>query len=366
MRLLFFITGVMATVALLVAMVQSMLITRNSRNVISFLVGGLIGLFSRVPLRLIPSYKGRDKWLSFVAPATLLLQLVVYGILFILSVGAMVWGTTALSWGDALYQAGSTFTTLGIVEPVNTASTVISFVAAFLGLVVVAIFIGYLMSIYSMYASREEMMARIATLAGEPAWGPEIIARAHRIGKPLGQEPDANMMLDWVSQLRLSQEINPVLAEFRSTTAHRHWLVTLVAALDAVSLRLAMKLSHDIPSDLQLLTEGALTLGIFNGIHQANWNVEKGLLMALEKPEAAHPSLTPAEWGLGWRQMKSVGVSTPVSEPEVHIRFEALRASYIDYVLPLAIRYHAVCAPWTGQRVPHTPVLMPMLVGEGD
>jgi hypothetical protein len=366
MRLFFFIMGTLVTVALVIAMVQSMLITRNSRNVISSLVGGLIGFFARAPLRLIPSYKGRDKWLSFVAPATLLLQLAVYGILFIFSVGAMVWGTTALSWGEALYQAGSTFTTLGIVEPVNAASAVVSFVAAFLGLVVVAIFIGYLMAIYSMYASREEVMAGIAILAGEPAWGPEIIARAHRIGKPLGQEPDANMMLEWVSQLRLSQEMNPVLAEFRSTTANRHWLVTLVAALDAVSLRLAMKLSRDIPSDLQLLTEGALTLGIFNGIHQANWDVEKSLLAALERPQVVPPSLTPEEWELGWKQMTGVGVSSPLAESEVQIRFEALRASYIQHVFPLAIQYHAVRAPWTGQRVPRTPVLMPMLVGDGE
>jgi hypothetical protein len=364
MRALLLIAGSVATLALVIAMVQSMLITRNSRNWINFLVGALIGFFARLPLRLIPSYRGRDKWLSFMAPATLLIQLVVYATLFILSLGVMVWGSTTLSWGDALYQAGSTFTTLGIVEPVNAASAVITFFAAFLGLIVVAIFIGYLMAIYSMYANREAVMARIATFAGEPAWGPEIIARAHRIGKPVAHEPDAHMMLDWVSQLRLNQEMNPVLAEFRSTTAHRHWLVTLVATLDAVSLRLAMKLSTDIPSDLQLLTEGALTLGIFDGITHANWEVEQSLLRALEDPQGVRPSLTDEEWELGWQQMLVVGVTSTLTAAEVRTRFDALRASYIDHVLSLAVRYHAVRAPWTGQRVPETPVLMPMLAGQ--
>lgn len=359
MRVLATVVGSVAVIALLIAVVQSMLITRNSRNILITTVGVTVRFLAQIPLRLLPTYRGRDRWLSIVAPVTLLLQLVVYAILFIFSLGLMVWGSTNLSWNESLYQAGSTFTTLGIVEPVNAPSAITSFLGAFLGLVVIAIFIGYLMAIYGMYASREAVMARISTFSGVPAWGPEFIARSTRLGKPIGSAPETHLMLDWVSQLRLNQEINPILGEFRSTYPNRHWLISLVAVLDAVSLRLALGKSDDVAGDIQLLTEGAITLGISRGVHELSWDIESTLLAALKEHVDVSPSLTDEEWNAGWKEMSAAGATKGANESATRSRFESLRATYIWHALPLASRFHAVRAPWTGERSPATPVLWP-------
>lgn len=365
MRLAVFIVGVVGTFALVAAMVQSMLITRNSRNWISRVVStSIIGL-ARIPLRFFRTYTARDRWLSGLAPATLLILLTVYGIGFIGTLGMAVWGSTDLDVWESLYQSGSTFTTLGIVEPTNATSAIVSFIGAFLGLVVVAIFIGYLLALYGMYSNREAVMARLSTYAGEPAWGPEFLSRAAIIGRPLSDAPNVDIVLGWVSELRLTQEMNPILAAFRSTSRNRHWVITALAALDAVALRLAFDKSGDVPADIQFLTQGTLALSAFNRRDAENWSVERHIVSVIRGEFVADRlTLSDDEWQAGWDEMSRAGVKTVLSEATVRSRLEAMRSLYVDDAITLATSNHAIRAPWSGERTPKTPVVWPMLAGK--
>jgi hypothetical protein len=167
-RLAALIAGILFTLWTFWAMVRAMLVPHGTVNVVARSVQWGVGAMARVPLRLMSSYSMRDRWLAGVA---------VYATILIFTLGLIVFGLTDLTLGDSLYQSGSTFTTLGIVEPVNVPSAITTFIAAFLGLIVIAIFVGYLMGTYSAYVGRESQMARIAMVAGEPAWGPQILIR---------------------------------------------------------------------------------------------------------------------------------------------------------------------------------------------
>ena len=365
MRLAAFILGVVGTFALVAAIVQSMLITRNSRNWISRAVSTCITGLAVAPLRLFRTYVARDRWLSGLAPATLLILLTVYGIGFILTLGLAVWGSTDLGVWESLYQSGSTFTTLGIVEPTNATSAVVSFIGAFLGLVVVAIFIGYLLALYGMYSSRESVMARLSTYAGEPAWGPEFLARAAVIGRPASQAPNIELILNWISELRLNQEMNPILASFRSTSSNRHWVITALATMDAVALRLALDLSDDVPADIQFLTQGTLTLAGLNRRSVATWTVERHILDAVRgKATADAPTLSDEEWQLGWEEMANAGITTRITQAKARNRLEAMRGHYAPDAITLAQRYHAIRAPWSGDRRLPATVEWPMRAGD--
>lgn len=361
-----FVLGSVGTLALVVSMVRSMLITRNSNTLITRVVGAFVRVVARLPLRMLRSFEARDRWLSGAAPSALLLQLTVYAILFILTLGLAVWGCTDLDGWNALYQSGSTFTTLGIVVPMNGVAAVVAFIAAFLGLVVVAVFIGYLLALYGMYASRESVMARLSTYAGEPAWGPEFLARAAVIGRPVAEAPNVGVVTDWVSELRLTQDMNPVLADFRSTSSRRHWIITLLAAMDAVALRLALELATDVPADLQFLTQGVTTLASFDRRPRATWSVEAHMLAVLRGTltEPSPYALSDADWSAGWTEMHHAGITSNLSEAQVRERFQQLRALYVDSALTLADRHYAVRAPWSGERTPETPVITPMRAGD--
>lgn len=373
-RMAALIIGLVGTFVLIAAMVQSMLITRNSKNWISSGVISLIRVIAMTPLRWFRTYTARDRWLSGAAPATLLIMLTVYGVLLIITLGLAIWGCTDLDFNRALFESGSTFTTLGIVEPSNASSAAISFVAAFLGLVVIAIFIGYLMAIYGMYSSRESVMARLSTYAGEPGWGPEYLARAATLRREIGTAPNAGLLIDWVSELRLNQEMNPVLAQFRSTGPNRHWLISLLAAMDAVALRLVMRMSNDVPADIQFVTQGAVTLSEFTNTHGTNWEIQRYIFDVVrgESMPAVESTLTDEEWQLGWDEMQAAGLRTALTSANVRARFELIRSLYASNAYKLAKHHHAVRAPWSGERSPETPVIYPMFAGlesnphEGD
>lgn len=170
MRAVAAVLGVLSTLWVLKAMVQDMLVPRGTRALLARTLSASVNGVSRAPLSVLRTYGAQDRWIAGAAPASVLLQLVVYFTLVILTMGLVMYGVTDLSLGQSMYQSGASVTTLGMVEPVDDAGEVASFVAAFLGLVVVAVFIGNLMALYGAYVARESQMARLALLAGQPPW----------------------------------------------------------------------------------------------------------------------------------------------------------------------------------------------------
>lgn len=219
-----------------------------------------------------------------------------------------------------------------------------------------------------MYSSREAVMARLSTYAGEPAWGPEYLARAAALHRPIGEAPSADLLIDWVSELRLNQEMNPILAQFRSTSPNRHWLTSLLAAMDAVSLRLVMRMSNDVPADIQFLTQGAVAIALFNRKELHIWQVARYIFDVVRGERVAEQpsSLTDDEWQQGWNEMHSAGVRTGLSPEHVRARFELIRSTYAANAYALASHHHAVRAPWSGERTPATPVVSPMSAGTSN
>ena len=350
--------GIIMTAWVVVTMVQAMLIPRVRRRPVSRFVLAVIGATVRAPLALMRSYRFQDRWLAGAAGLALLLQLVIYITLLIFTMGLVIFGSSPLTFGDSLYQAGATVTTLGIVQPVDNASTVACFVGAFLGLVVIAVFIGYLMAIYSDYGSRESPMTRLSLLAGEPAWGPQILARSQALGLGRNSVDGADSWIGWTCDLRVNQLVNPVLAWFRSTSPHRHWCISLLALMDATALQLTMSDERPDPRSIMLLTEGALTLhALGNPLRGSdpvtcNWALERALL----DPDSVHPTgdpgLTRQDWEEALDYLVRVGVPAPINRDRAWQRFAAVRGFYAPAAQQIARNLHATPAPWSGPRTP--------------
>jgi hypothetical protein len=363
MRVFAFVIGSLGTLAVLGAIVDGMLITRASRSRLGKTMSFVVLALAKLPLRMMSSYVVRDRWLTGVAPVSLLLQLSIYALLLIFTLGLMVWGATDLDWGNSLYQSGSTFTTLGIVEPVNVLSTVVTFIAAFLGLVVIAIFIGFLMGIFSMYNDRENLMARLAAVAGEPAWGPQVLARSAVIGSPLAESINSADWLDWTIQVRTNTLINPTFGLFRSTSSQRHWVISQLAVLDAVSLKLAIDPANAQPIDIQMLSGGAVTFGVLTNNKIHNWQTEEYIVGVLNQRPAVSADidggLSADEWARGWNDLVRGNIVSAKKEEEIRHRFFRLRELYVQNAYSLARQHNAVRAPWSGQRRFDEPVLFP-------
>lgn len=366
------VLGIILTGWVLLAVLTSMLIPRRSASIVARAVGTGTWAAARLPMRAMRTYGSQDRWLSGVAPVSVILQLAVYAVALIATLGLVVFGTSELTMQQAVYQSGATFTTLGIVETTTDASSAVTFVAAFLGLVVVAIFIGYLMALYGSYVNRESQMTRISGYAGEPAWGPEIIVRAHLSGAPAQTAPDVRDWINWACEVRTSQTVTPVLAHFRSTGSTRHWVVSLLAVLDAVALRAALNPEESDAATISLLSEGSVAFGVLAGHSQSaleNWRVQREAREALactrevSADDLEHAGLTRQEWSDAVDYLVRAGVGDEITWATAAPRFLALRSLYAAHGLDLARRLHAVPAPWSGQRVPVMPVLWPERAG---
>lgn len=372
MRALLLLIGIVLTAGTVLAMVKSMLMPRASRSIVARAIHRAVGAAVRAPTGLLRSYASQDRWLALAPPIAILLELATYVAILIASLGLVVYGTTGLTLGQALYQSGSTLTTLGIVEPVNVASAITVYVAAFLGLVVIAIFIGFLMALSAAFTARESAMVQLAALAGEPAWGPMILLRAHRLGIPIDGALDAAAWTNWIATTRMNQQVSPVLAAIRSTSHRRHWVVSFLAVLDAVALRIAIRGDHPEPADVQLIAVGALALDVMahNGHlndHDTNWELEEDVMLAArtdgDPPAAPLPEavgIDEAEFAVVFEGLQTAGI--PLSSVDADAtwrRFAALRATYFRSATAIAADLHAVPAPWSGSRQPPVPTIWP-------
>jgi hypothetical protein len=263
-----------------------------------------------------------------------------------------------------MYQAGSTFTTLGIVEPTNASSALISFLAAFLGLVVIAVFIGYLLSLYGMYSDRETVMARLSSAAGEPAWAPEILARAATLERDPRKGFGTSSWIDWITQIRMNTGVNPVLALFRSTSADRHWVVSMLAVIDTAAMRLSFGSPETLADDINAVTQGTVTFGHLNHNPHNSWRIESDLLEIVKdkKPTALPAStagLTEEELEQGFNILVKLGIITEKERKQAQIRFVRIRAHYFQDAYHLAHKHHAIRAPWSGDRKYPQDVIYP-------
>ena len=80
--------------------------------------------------------------------------------------------------GQAFSEAGSSIFTLGYAAPSTGGSTTLEYLAAFTGLVVIGLQVGYLPTLYAAFNKRETEVTLLGTRAGVPSWGPELLARS--------------------------------------------------------------------------------------------------------------------------------------------------------------------------------------------
>ena len=358
----FAIVGVILTVVVAADMIRAMLVPHGARAPIARATAAVVLGAYRSAVRLVPTFRQQDRMLATAAPVALLAQLIVYVTILILTMGLVMRGMSDLDITTSLYQSGSTLTTLGIVAPVTAASAVASFVAAFLGLVAIAVFIGYLLALYSSYTARESQMARMSLLAGEPAWGPVILARVHVLGGSIDNAIDWRTWTNWICDVRTNHAVNPLLSWFRSTSMLRHWTTSTLAVLDAAALRAALDPDSVDPTVIELLAEGSVAAQVLTGVEMArNWDSERAVLSALRAQVVTKQTLADEQWAEGIDCLRGAGIAVDANDDATRARFEALRGLYAERLVSLAHDLHAVPAPWSGPRRPHVAVQRPQL-----
>jgi hypothetical protein len=307
---------------------------------------------SRLVADRIADYDRRDNILAWAAPLSLMTLLFTWIAAFWVGFSLLDFGFTHFTFTAAMRQAGSSIATLGFAASATPSLTILDIVTGITGMVVVALQIAYLPTLYSAYNRRESLITVLSARGGEPAWGPEILSR-HVWLNLEGNLPELYGNWEtWAATVSESHTSYPVLIHFRSPQPLRSWLISLLGVMDAAALQTALAPSTAPVEARLLLQMGYLTLRDLAAIES---------IPTRRDPSPDDPIQLPyAEFVEAVDMLTATGLKVERTAAQAWPHFRGWRVNYEDAAYALAKHIDAVPARWSGPRRRLDPLIPPV------
>lgn len=310
------------------------------------------------------SYEERDRVLALFAPVVLLVQPLVY-------LAAIVLGYTPVYWAldsqplslwtleEAFFLSGSSLMTLGFaaVDSHNLVLQILSFSQAALGMIIVALLIAYLPTIYSAFSQREKLVAMLEVRAGSPPSGITFLKRVYRNQVNVERlNPVWERWEDWFAAIEESHTSLVALVFFRSPMPDRHWITAAGAILDAAAL---LDCVVDEPRQTEcvfMIRAGYVSLRRIADFF--------GMIPYDPNPSPDDPiSICREEFDEVYDEIREAGIPVKADREQAWRDFSGWRVNYDRVLLGLARLTSAPYAMWSSDRtlidMRHIPGLSP-------
>ena len=274
LQVIVFMAGLILTGAVALSAIKTFVLPRSGRNWVARAVFRAVRMIFDLLTRLRGSYEARDALMAFYAPVGLLSLLAVWLFMIWVAFGAMFWATGPDNLYYALRESGSSLTTLGFEGPRTAIHTALTLAEAAIGLMLVALLISYLPSIYSAFARRESQVTLLEVRAGAPPSAVEMLVRYHRIHGlgSLGEQWQA--WEQWFADIDESHTSLAALVFFRSPRPEHSWVTAAGAILDSAALtRSIVDLPADPRADL-CIRAGFLALRHISDFFDVDYNAD--------------------------------------------------------------------------------------------
>ena len=292
-------------------------------------------------MRRASTYEARDSIMSTYGPLSLLALLQVW--LLVVWIGyTAVYIALGNTFVDALRESGSSLLTLGFDRPPGTGEVLVAFTEASVGLVLLALLITYLPSLYQAFSRREAAVAKMAVRAGEPPSGVEMLVRAWRLGRGDLLNNVWVSWEDWFVDIEETHTSFPALSFFRSPQPGQSWVTSAGAVLDGAALYAStIDAERDLDAEL-CLRAGYLALRRIGTFFSMPFNPDPS-------PEEAI-SITRLEYDEALQRLREVGVPIRSDVDQAWRDFSGWRVNYEPVLLGLATLTMAPYAPWSSDR----------------
>ena len=297
----------------------------------------------------------RDRILATQAAAVLVAQLVAWLGIFLAGYTLVLWPAQGRSITGALTDAGSSIFTLGFAEPAGTTPAVVVFIAAATGMIVIALQIGYLPTLYAAFNRRETEVALLVSRAGFPSWGPELLARTHyALGSgtsTLNTLPELYRQWErWAADVSESHTTYLPLVRFRSPQPYSSWVIALLSVLDSAALLLTLS-----PGQAPIVPARLCLRSGFNCLNRIARAM--GMDVPVEADPAAGITLTYAEFLEAHARLVAVDFPMTRKPEDAWPDFVGWRVNYESTAYQIAAAIDAVPALWSGpRRHPSQPI----------
>ncbi len=238
-HILVFVLGLLTVILTLFSALSTFVLPRAARSQLNRIVFGLLRRIIDFILYFVKTYRLRDAIMAYYAPIGLMLLVPTWYLLISLGFAAMYWG---LGVGDAFTVfrlSGSSLFTLGFATAETFWVSTLVFIEAMVGLILVALLISYLPTMYSAFSRREQVVNMLEVRAGSPPSALEMLLRFHR-NHGLEKLSDYWKVWEtWFADIEESHTTLPALIFFRSPRAENSWVTAGGAVLDAAAITLS-------------------------------------------------------------------------------------------------------------------------------
>ena len=347
------VLGALLLLATANSVIRTLVVPRVASSAISNMVAmGTLGVFRLVGRRF-RSYPMRDRLLALAGPTTLLGLLVVWLGLFWLSYGLLMQTTEDMDIGTALRESGSSLFTLGYATNERAQLAALDFFAAATGPIIIGLMIGYLPTLYGSFNRREVEVTQLSWQAGEPNWGPELLAR-QVIYEMLDELPELwRTWAGWAADVSESHTTYSLLITIRSSRPKRNWALALLAVMDAAALQLALMPQLPQGRARIMLREGMQCLRSLNSALDVHVFAFRESVFE-HQPSTQTVTLSRVEFDRGVQRLRAAGAPITVSDDAAWEVFIEWRSHYEAWAYQVCESVDAIPAWWSGERCPPT------------
>ncbi len=259
-RTMVFLLGLGVVIGTLSSALSTFVVPRSVRSRLNRILFLVLRRILEGLMRFASTFEQKDAIFAYYAPVGLVMLVPTWYVLMTAGYAAMYW---SLGVGDVFTVtrlSGSSLLTLGFAAPDAFLVNLLVFSEATLGLILVALLIAYLPTMYSAFSRREEFVNLLEVRAGMPPSSVEMLLRFNRIH---GLERLAEYWSSWevwFADLEESHTTLPALVFFRSPRGSQSWITAAGTVLDSAALTLSAVEVTYTPSAALCIRAGFLSL----------------------------------------------------------------------------------------------------------
>jgi hypothetical protein len=341
-NVLLFVLGLAIVAGTVLSAIRTFILPRSINDRLT----GIVFLSARkvfyLLIRRAKTYNERDAIMAMYAPVSLLLLPPTWLVCILAGYMLMFRALGVPSWSEAFIDSGSSLLTLGFAPINSVPKAMLAFSEATLGLILVAVLISYLPTMYSAFSRREAAVNLLDVRAGSPPSAVEMINRYYRI-RGLDQLREIWEAWEiWFADIEETHTSLAALPFFRSPQPDRSWVTAAGAVLDAAAL---VDSTIDIPRDPQsnlCIRAGFLAMRRIADFFHVHYN---------PNPAPSDPiSISREEFDAACERLAAQGVPLRPDRDKAWQDFAGWRVNYDTPLLALAALTMAPYAPWSSDR----------------
>ena len=299
------------------------------------------------------TYVGRDRVLTWASPMAIFTSLLMWLLFFFFAYALLIFATSDLTLAVSAREAGSSLFTLGYATTDRANLTALDFLAASTGPITIGLLIGYLPTFYAAYQQREADVTLMLARAGEPNWGPELLARHSQVGTLARLDELWPVWERWAAEISESHTNFPVLIQMRSARPYRNWLVSLLCVMDGAAMQVSLNPSMPQDRARLLIRQGVLCL--------RELAIVQGIPYDDDPSPETESDVSAQDFADACEMLQRFNYPMERTVADAYLHFRGWRANYEPIAYSLAMRIDAVPAPWSGPRRPPLPIVQPAM-----